>query len=172
MLKRVLLLTLIQSYLLKLPKEQQRILVWCAVFHDIGRKNDEKDSKHGILSMKKLQDNDLIEGLTKRIGAQGLKILKYIIENHAVLDVVGIKKVSKYCIKDVELAQKLYLLFKDSDGLDRCRLGDLNINYLRNDISKKLVLVAWADTPWNKIIIVSSEKTPSFSEVAKGVSFI
>lgn len=139
--KRVLLLTLIQSYLLKLPKEQQRILVWCAVFHDIGRKNDEKDSKHGILSMKKLQDNDLIEGLTKRIGAQGLKILKYIIENHAVSDVVGIKKVSKYCFKDVKLAQKLYLLFKDSDGLDRCRLGDLNINYLRNDISKKLVLV-------------------------------
>jgi len=140
--KRVLFLTLIQSYLLKLPKEQRRILVWCAVFHDIGRKNDEKDSKHGILSMKKLQDNDLIEGLTKRIGAQGLKTLKYIIENHAVSDVVGIKKVSKYCIKDVELAQKLYLLFKDSDGLDRCRLGDLNINYLRNDISKKLVLVA------------------------------
>jgi hypothetical protein len=140
--KRVLFLTLIQSYLLKLPKEQKRILAWCAVFHDIGRKNDEKDSNHGILSMKKLQDKDLLDGLSKRIGANGLKTLKYILENHAVSDVVGIKKISKYGIKDVEIAKELYFLFKDSDGLDRCRLGDLNINYLRNDISMKLVLVA------------------------------
>lgn len=32
--------------------------------------------------------------------------------------------------------------FKDADGLDRVRLGDLNVDYLRTDIAKKMPLIA------------------------------
>lgn len=140
--KRVLLLTLIQSYILKLPNEQRQLLAMCAVFHDIGRKNDDKDSKHGIFSIQKLKDNELIEALTKRIGKEGISIFNFIAENHPISDAQGIKRINNYGIQDVKIAKKLYLLFKDADGLDRCRLDDFNVKYLRNDVSKKLVLVA------------------------------
>jgi hypothetical protein len=140
--KRVLLITLIQSYLLKLPQEHKLILAWCGVFHDIGRENDNEDSHHGRLSMQKLNDKKLSANLSERLGTEGMNILRYIIENHAVSDKVGIKDVSNYGIKDVELAKRLYSLFKDADGLDRCRLGDLDVKYLRNEISMRLVLLA------------------------------
>jgi len=67
-------------------------------------------------------------------------ILKFIIENHCRGDYKSISSISN--VKDKERYIILYNIFKDSDGLDRVRIDDLNPSYLRNDVSKKLVNVA------------------------------
>ena len=38
--------------------------------------------------------------------------------------------------------QFLLQYFKDADGLDRVRLGDLNTKYLRTETAKRMTLVA------------------------------
>ena len=63
-------------------------------------------------------------------------------ENHCIDDKKGLANLEKCPIEDKNRAIRLYQILKDTDGLDRVRLGDLDINYLRLPISKRLVLVA------------------------------
>ena len=138
--KRVLLLSLILSDLEKLSVHDASILVYCSLFHDIGRTHDYEDAEHGIKSLKKINKakKDIV-GLSK----DNLNIANFIIENHAIDDVRGISNLQANTkITDKERALKVYSIFKDADGLDRLRLGDLDISYLRTESAKKLPLVA------------------------------
>lgn len=138
--KRVLLLAYIISLYQKLNYRDLQIILTAAKYHDIGRMNDKYDKKHGIKSFKKMQKLGLIY---EEWDEEDINILQYIIENHCISDEEGIKKINEYQIQDRDRALLLYKILKDADGLDRVRLEDLDINYLRLPISKSLVMCAY-----------------------------
>jgi len=136
--KRVLLLSLILAYYEKLNTEDKDILACAAVYHDIGRINDNVCYKHGEYSISKM----LSQGIIKDVNTSKNQILKYIIENHCINDEQAFINIEKYNITDKNRALKLLKVFKDADGLDRVRIKDLDIKYLRTETAKKLPLVA------------------------------
>jgi hypothetical protein len=136
--KRVLLLSLIISYLEKYYEEDINILCLASIYHDIGRKNDGYDPDHGIASYDKL----IKEKLPQLANHQEQEILRFIIQNHAISDQSAYKRLNHYDLTDVDRTLRLYDTFKDADGLDRVRLKDLNPEYLRTDSAHCLLLAA------------------------------
>lgn len=135
--KRVLLLTLLLSKLCKLSEIESQILCDAAIYHDIGRVDDFEDEVHGKLSYMKLESLGLVNE-----NKEYMNTLKYIITGHSISDTIAFASINKYKIKDKKRAIRLLKIFKDTDGLDRVRIDDLDVNYLRNDESMRLVGVA------------------------------
>ena len=135
--KRVLLLAYIIGLYEELDDNDMEIVLNAAKYHDIGRTNDNYDEMHGILSFNKMFQLELVDK-----EMEDIHILQFIMENHCIDDKKGLANLEKYPIEDKNRAIRLYQILKDADGLDRVRLGDLDINYLRLPISKRLVLVA------------------------------
>lgn len=136
--KRVLLLSLIISYLEKYCEEDRNLLCLASIYHDIGRKNDGYDPDHGIASYNKLINQKLLE----LANHQDQEILRFIVHNHAIADQIAYKKLNHYDLIDVDRTLRLYDSFKDADGLDRVRLNDLNPAYFRTGSAHCLLLAA------------------------------
>lgn len=136
--RRVLMLTLILANKLGLDTRQTSLLCTCALYHDIGRTNDNFDPRHGYESWKKLQAKGLINFDTE----DDIQLIKFIIENHCIDDKTALNNLNQYKISDKNEAELLFNIFKDADGLDRIRINDLDINRLRTSFAKKLPLVA------------------------------
>jgi len=135
--KRVLLLSYIIGLYENLNSQDLKVVLTAAKYHDIGRTNDNYDETHGILSFNKMIQLKLVNKDMKDIH-----ILKFIIDNHCISDDQGIENLKNYPITDKNRAIHLYYILKDADGLDRVRLRDTDIEYLRLPISKKLPLAA------------------------------
>ncbi|PGP20951.1 hypothetical protein COA01_15540 [Bacillus cereus] len=121
------------------------ILSIAALYHDIGRKNDDIDPYHGEESWKKLIALGLIDTFEEKyeIYEDEIQILKFIIENHCLNDELvwsNLEKLTFYRSK--EEVKFLMKVFKDADGLDRVRIGDLDTKYLRFEESKRRYLFA------------------------------
>lgn len=138
-IKRVLMNTLIMSYTDNLPSTDKRLLAYAAIFHDIGRTNDDYDLYHGKQSVDKMKKYNL---LPSELNKEERQILEFLMEYHAKPDDSGIRRLKRTGIKDKERALDLFKRFKDCDGLDRVRLGDLNQKYLRTETGKKMLLLA------------------------------
>ncbi len=136
--KRVLLLVLILAYLENCSEQDTQLLCQAAIYHDIGRKTDGYDTKHGFTSYRKVID----KGLADTVPPEYLETLRFIIENHAVADRSAWKRLDKYQLEDMDRCLQLYNIFKDADGLDRVRINDLNSAYLRTASAQKLLLAA------------------------------
>ena len=134
---KVLLITQELGKLEKLSVNQQELLEFCAIFHDIGRVNDYADSTHGIRSIYKLKQNQFF-GLTKFDN----ELTKYIIENHCITDNIAFHNINNYDFDENEEALYLLKIFKDADNLDRFRIGDFDPSYLRMLNSHKLIAFA------------------------------
>jgi hypothetical protein len=93
-------------------------------YHDTGRVDDSVDHAHGARSARKLAE------LTSWQG-QDLQVLQAIVEAHSRWDGELERIIKQYQVEDVERARRLALLLKDADGLDRVRLNDLDVKYLR-----------------------------------------
>lgn len=107
---------LIFAYLIGIM-ENANIDLLCnaAKYHDTWRFDDGYDMDHGIRAFDWLKENDFDEELC------------YIVKWH---------------VPDDKFIPKMTLnlkCFKDADALDRWRINDLNISYLRTDSSKLLV---------------------------------
>lgn len=135
--KRVLMILNMIFSLETLDILEKRILAYVGLYHDIGRINNFYDITHGKKSYDKLISEGLID--TIDLNKEDIEIMKYIIANHSIPDEEGKKNIIDYNIKDTKKALKLYEIFKDADGLDRVRIGDLNAEYLRREISKTLI---------------------------------
>jgi len=136
--ERVMLYSTFIAIKENLKEEDIKLLLYGAMYHDIGRKNDLEDEGHGYRSSK------LIEKIISNLKEEDLKILKVMMILHSCDD----KKLEVlsclYDIKDKERLKKLCFMLKDADALDRVRLkcNDLNTDFLRYEISKRLVLAA------------------------------
>lgn len=135
--KRVLLLNLALSYMNDLNKADTGILVTASLYHDIGRTHDGVCYEHGKNSIQKAIKLGLING---EINEEN-EILRYVIVNHCLPDKMA-ESLDKYVIADRDRVVKLLKLFKDSDGLDRVRINDLDVKYLRYPVSRDLVSFA------------------------------
>lgn len=136
--ERVMYLALNISKLEKYSESDMNILIEASKFHDIGRTHNGVCLIHGMHSNEKIDKYNLLNGFS----IEDENILKYVIHNHCIQDKYTKKNIDKFRISDKERAIRLLMAFKDSDGLDRVRIGDLDSNYLRTKSSKKLINVA------------------------------
>lgn len=131
---RVLKLVQQIANLEKLEQSTKQLLEFCAIFHDIGRVNDDIDNLHGVRSVKKLERYDFFG-----LDFFNIPLTEYIIENHCINDKTAFRNVRKYVISNFNEAIYLLKVFKDADNLDRVRLGDFDSNYLRLSSSFQLI---------------------------------
>ena len=99
-------------------------------YHDTGRESDWLDNAHGLRSSLKLAE------LTGRSGEE-LKLMMAGVEAHSIGDKFMDDVIRKHGPRDTERARRLAELLKDSDGLDRVRIHDLNPKYLRRAASRE-----------------------------------
>ncbi|QST02292.1 HD domain-containing protein (plasmid) [Pontibacillus sp. ALD_SL1] len=126
--KRVLLHVLSLSEALQLSEDDQSILCEAALYHDIGRTHDGVDSEHGRKSVEKMKEL----GITPGLPIESEQIMAHIITYHAYSD----EETDQLIQNEVEeewqdKTKELLHIFKDADGLDRVRLGDLDVAQLR-----------------------------------------
>ena len=130
---RVLLWVLLLSEELNLDEQDRHILAMAALYHDSGRTNDAEDAEHGYNSML------IYEDIEDQINSS----VSFLITYHCLPDEQGLKEIAENPLLSCEAERNRTLLkvFKDSDGLDRVRLGlrDIDIAQLRLPISKHLV---------------------------------
>jgi len=136
-IRRTLLLALLMAYLDKLSNQQTRLLAYASVYHDIGREHDGKDDYHGYDSYQKATALRLL----KKLSEKEVRIVRELIERHAIDDTIA------FALDTVaaDIQDEVWFLlryFKDADNLDRVRIYDLNIEYLRTDIARKMPSVA------------------------------
>lgn len=135
--RRVLLLSLILSFMENLADNDRELLCLAALYHDIGRCNDNFDPQHGRESYKKAISQHLIT-----LKSQEQEILRFIIENHCISDHQAVALMGRYNVEDRERLLTLYKVFKDADGLDRIRINDLDVSKLRTSSAPKILLIA------------------------------
>jgi len=133
--KRVLLLSAILADLNDLTGAEKDILYHATIYHDIGRTCNGVDDSHGLKSWRKLKGLGILDNKDEEFE----KVLEYVITNHSISD-GQVKEFTSGC-EDIRV-KLIFELLKDSDGLDRVRLGDLKVKYLRNEHSRELVEVS------------------------------
>ena len=111
------------------------LLLECCSYHDVGRLDDTLDPFHGQRSARKLAE------LTGRQGEE-LKMMQTAVDVHSRHDSEFEQVYQVYCPADIARTKLLTNMLKDSDGLDRARLGDLNPRYLRSRSSRERVALA------------------------------
>ncbi len=135
--KRVLFLTLCLADTLEFDEDSIDLICIAAVYHDIGRINDNLDPQHGILSYKKAVQ----AGLICYEKPEKQEIVRFLIENHCISDQEAYNRLPEYNINNHKKTLNLYSVFKDADGLDRIRINDLDIKHLRTETAKDFLLV-------------------------------
>lgn len=134
---RVLLFVLILGEKYKLNNREIDILAMAAVFHDTKRENDYLDTGHGDRAASYYATYCANSGLPYE------KLTYLILSFHDRDDELGISKI-KQQFPGSQQALLLFNIFKDSDGLDRLRLGSdwLDLNLLRTEQSHNLLSLA------------------------------
>lgn len=136
--RRVLLLSMLLAYLERFTPADQNLLARAAICHDIGREDDGYDPGHGQASYARTCRECLVQWTDPGEDA----IFRFIVENHDLPDNKAYQRVQRYQLGEMDRTLRLYDTFKDADGLDRVRLGDLNPDYLRTASAPRLLLVA------------------------------
>lgn len=103
-----------------------------AAYHDVGRTFDGLDLDHGTASALRLEE------LTGYAG-QALIELQAAVAAHSQPDRRMKEIVESYQPENLSRAMELAALLKDADNLDRVRLGDLKVKYLRHESARNLV---------------------------------
>ncbi len=119
------------------PEWQRQALHQAALWHDIGRVDDGIDPLHGSRSAGRVIGLGLHTGLDERVREAALFAVTY----HSLPDRTG-EEAARLRAGGCELLDVLRL-FKDADGLDRVRLGDLDPAFLRHAEARARVARAW-----------------------------
>ena len=110
-------------------------LFLACIYHDIGRNHDECCSSHGARSVE----------IFNSYGNSN-PLAEFLIKYHCIDDDIALKDLeSNNLIADKTRAKLLFKIIKDADALDRFRFGlkDLDVNMLRLESSKRLMLFAY-----------------------------
>jgi uncharacterized protein len=108
---------LAQVLLAKGASVDAEVVRWAAIVHDVGRLNDGRDPEHGDRSARWLREN--YRRLPAQLTEEQLASVRYCCFWHVPPDRAA-----------PELTSELVCL-KDADGLDRVRIADLDVRYLR-----------------------------------------
>lgn len=136
---RVLLFCLIMAEKQKLSDQDKNTLITAACFHDSRRQDDWLDVGHGKRAADYYRADCEEKG--RPFDACAYSIIAY----HDREDTQGINALQEEFPYHPNVVL-LYQTFKDADALDRFRLGPnaLDVNYLRSQPAKKLVVFAKA----------------------------
>lgn len=135
---RVLLLCLILSEMLNLPASDRKVLATAAIYHDTQRTQDGIEPAHGKNS-KDYYHNDV---------SNPDPLVEFLCEYHCLPDGLGYETImrSRKLSKNRERSKRLFDIFKDADGLERVRLGnirrEMDMAQYRLPETKQLTLVA------------------------------
>lgn len=128
---RVLLFAALIAWQEALPEDLVRQLFRAAAYHDVGRTFDGYDLDHGARSAQRLEE------LTGQTG-EALAELQAAVTAHALPDARLEETVHAFHPADFDRAVELTRMLKDADNLDRVRLGDLKVKFLRHESAKNL----------------------------------
>lgn len=146
--EKVLLFSYLISKQFKLTTEELEILLDAALYHDIGRENDNEDKTHGMISANKIGLIFQNKGIYQNQAY--FSLLQALCDVHSVDD-----KKSDFVFDYYELNEeyketftKLFKILKDADALDRTRFRTtasyaLKESFLRFEYSKSLVNMAY-----------------------------
>jgi hypothetical protein len=118
-------------------QREHATLLWASVFlHDLARHHDGVCHVHGAAAARRLRTE---EDLQRRIAEAGLAPEDYPAIAAAVTAHSAPKEVSR-----AHAHWPLIALLKDADGLDRVRIGDLDLRYLRHSEARGMAGFAQA----------------------------
>ena len=126
-----------------LNDDELKILLYAALYHDIGRKEFKKGTR-GIGSMHGLKSSEIIEKnsdiLVPDLSKEDIEKVKALCIAHSINDSEIAKTLESYGINMDSALFKLIQILKDADALDRVRLphGNLDKNYLRTNFAREL----------------------------------
>ena len=145
--EKVCLYALILAKFYGLDEVETQIIRDAALYHDIGRIDDQEDEFHGNLGAKKIEE--VIDKTNIYKDKKNIVYLKAIIEAHSHNSNYKQRNFDNYCYDfDIELDydkyERLYNILLDADALDRTRFrkassAALKEKYLRKDEARKLV---------------------------------
>ena len=134
---RVLFHTLMICELCALSAPDRELLISAALYHDIGRENDGLCYVHGKRSVEKMAALNLAP-----TDPTDFATMKFMVTYHCIDDRQAKTDLAKVDAGARERAWRLFVVLKDADGLDRVRINDLNVKYLRNPESLRLAGLA------------------------------
>ena len=145
--ERVTLITFYIITALGLPDDLCLFCLYAAVYHDIGRMDDSEDPEHGRRGAEKLES--VLHNVQFSLTRKNKALICAVVEAHSLPDTHTENVLCRYKSKYGDIDRMTYYtilnIIKDSDALDRFRLSDhsLNINFLRLDISRRLIYVGY-----------------------------
>ncbi len=134
---RVLFHTLMICELCALPAPDRELLISAALYHDIGRENDGLCYVHGKRSVEKMAALNLAPA-----DPTDFVTMEFMVTYHCIDDRQAKAELAKVDAAARDRTWRLFGVLKDADGLDRVRINDLNIKYLRNPESLRLAGLA------------------------------
>ena len=139
-IERTMLLGALIARALELSMHESRMLLLCCSYHDIGRSNDWYDTEHGNVAAKKL----LLPNMKRKFSGysvEDFKIMQAAITLHSKRDteIDNVAKLYGLPHGSMERYCRIARCLKDSDNLDRVRLGDLDTKHLRHQESIDMV---------------------------------
>lgn len=108
----------------QLNEADTSLLLDACSYHDIGRSRDGLDFEHGSVAARFI-------GLVTGRAGEDLLILQAAVDAHSRKEKELPAILEKYHPQDRDRALTIAQLLKDSDGLDRVRIWDLNTKFLR-----------------------------------------
>ena len=157
-IQKVLIFSQIIAQNEKLNKEEIKILLASAAFHDCGRKKDRDNGEHGLSSAKIA--GEYFKGNIKnvyKIKPEEIVVVQAVIEYHVVkeeflgqVNEARLKEICyKYNIKDekFEKVKRISEILKDADALDRTRFvsgSNLDSRFLRTKTARKQIMIDFA----------------------------
>lgn len=127
-----------------LTEADKQVLIYFSLLHDIGRTSDNRDPSHGEQSVERIRRQGIrLKGV--RLSRKDYRIAELLIQCHCWDDQQGIEAIQAapwLTRKDKERVQRLYMICKDMDGLDRVRFNGLDYRMLRTEYARRLPLVA------------------------------
>jgi hypothetical protein len=100
--------------------------VRAALWHDIGRTDDGGDYYHGAKSAGKVVGLGLHRGHPPSV----VELALLAVTHHSGGEEYGVRAAEEF-FDDPDAALLVFRILKDADGLDRVRLGDLDVTRLR-----------------------------------------
>jgi len=109
---------------------ERKAVLLAALWHDIGRTCDARDYHHGAKSAGKVVGL----GLHREYPSAIVEVALFAITHHPCPDERGERAAME--LPDPAGARRVFQILKDADGLDRVRLGDLDVSLLRFETSR------------------------------------
>ena len=124
-----------------LDDNETKMLLFCCSYHDIGRHSDWLDRKHGSKSARLLEKGK-VKGFINSFDEEDRRIILASIAAHSDSDKKLPSYEVKYGVSQHSKYETISSCLKDADNLDRVRLKDLNVKYLRHEKSIALAIYA------------------------------